>query len=42
MPVNLDGSFHMPMDKMGEVYDLLFKEGQSENIKDFGSRAQIL
>jgi len=27
------------MDKMSEVYDLLFKEGQSENIKDFGSRA---
>ena len=35
----LGWELHMPMDKMGEVYDLLFKEGQSENIKDFGSRA---
>ena len=35
----LGWELHMPMDKMSEVYDLLFKEGQSENIKDFGSRA---
>jgi dimethylglycine dehydrogenase len=27
------------MNKISEVYDLLFKEGQSENIIDFGSRA---
>ena len=35
----LGWELHMPMDKMSDVYDLLFKEGQSENIKDFGSRA---
>jgi dimethylglycine dehydrogenase len=35
----LGWELHIPMNKMSEVYDLLFKEGQSENIIDFGSRA---
>ena len=35
----LGWELHVPMNKMNEVYDLLFKEGRSENIIDFGSRA---
>ena len=35
----LGWELHMPMDKMNDVYDLIMKEGSSENIIDFGTRA---
>ena len=35
----LGWELHMPMDKMNDVYDLIIKEGSSENIIDFGTRA---
>jgi len=35
----LGWELHIPMEKMNDVYDLIMKEGSSENIIDFGTRA---
>ena len=35
----LGWELHMPMEKMNDVYDLIMKEGSSESIIDFGTRA---
>ena len=35
----LGWELHHPMEKMSEIYDLIIKEGEKENIIDFGTRA---